>query len=401
MHQFYEFFLNFRYRVLDARDKLIRLTTSRSTDIKTAAITQGVCPDMCPEKERLMREATHRVSSYELEENSKNIMKHSLALKQYARSSADQESALPHELRPEPILKMTMNYLLHNIVDMCDSSEGNVGDWFHFVWDRTRSIRKDISQQELCSQTAVSLVEQCARFHIHSAARLVAEEAQIFDQKINSENLTKCLQSLKYLYHDLNLRREQCVNEAEFRAYVVLLNLNDCQFFWEVKQFPHHILHSKEIRFAIDVYLAMANNNYVKFFKLVRHTTYMNACILLRYFNQVRVGALNTMIKAYVPKHSAAMNISYWHYILAFEDYEQTAQFFEYYGMQCDRNDDRLYLDRNSFYYPNLPFILDRAINVVEHKRICSVGEAIHGGPLEKFDDFLKYVPHDSFDENG
>lgn len=387
--------------MLDARDKLIRLTTSRSTDIKTAAVTQGVCPDMCPEKERLMREATHRVSSYELEENSKNIMKHSQALKQYARSSADQESALPHELRPEPILKMTMNYLLHNIADLCDSSEGNVGDWFHFVWDRTRSIRKDISQQELCSQTAVSLVEQCARFHIHCAARLVAEEAQIFDQKINSENLTKCLQSLKYLYHDLNLRREQCVNEAEFRAYVVLLNLNDCQFFWEVKQFPHHILHSKEIRFAIDVYMALANNNYVKFFKLVRQTTYMNACILLRYFNQVRVGALNTMIKAYVPKHSASMSISYWHYILAFEDYEQTAQFFEYYGMQCDRNDDRLFLDRNSFYYPNLPFILDRAINVVEHKRICSVGEAIHGGPLEKFDDFLKYVPHDSFDENG
>lgn len=42
------------------------------------------------------------------------------AIKQYSRSSADQEAPLPHELRPVPVLQMTMCYLMHNIIDLCD-----------------------------------------------------------------------------------------------------------------------------------------------------------------------------------------------------------------------------------------------------------------------------------------
>lgn len=362
---------------------------------------RGVCPDMCPEKERLMREAKHQIGVYEADESSKNIIDHELAIKQYSRSSADQEAPLLHELRPEPVLKMTLNYMLHRIVDLCDSPDVNLSDWFHFLWDRTRAIRKDITQQEFCSQTAVSLIEQCARFHIHCSARLVAEEPQVFDQKINTENLTKCLQSLKYMYHDLNLKHERCPNEAEFRAYVVLLNLHDSNFLWEVKQLPNDILQSKEIRFAINVYLAMESNNYVKFFQLVRQTTYMNACILLRYFVQVRVRALNVMVKSYVPRGPVPMSISYWSYILAFEDFEQCAQFLEFYGLQCDRNDDRVILDRQAFCYPDLPIFIDRAINTVEHKRECSVGEVIHGTELESLDKFENHVPHNSFNESG
>lgn len=388
-----------RYVVLDARDKLIRLTTKRTLDIKRAVSTKGVCPDMCPEKERMMREAKHQVASFELEDGSRTIMNHLVAVKQYSRSSADQESPLPHELRPEQVLKLTMTYLLQNIMDLCDVSDTNVSDWFHFLWDRTRSIRKDITQQELCSPGSVLLVEQCARFHIHCAARLVAEEPQVFDQKINTENLTKCLQSLKYMYHDLGLKMIRCPNEAEFRAYVVLLNLHDANFLWEVKQLRPEILNSPEVRFAINVYLAMESNNYVKFFALVRSTTYMNACILLRYFTQVRVQALTIMLKAYVARAPVILSISNLNYILAFEDVEQCTVFLEYYGLVCDG--DEVKLDRSTFYYPDTPFILDRAINVIEHKRHSSVGDAVYGASMDAKNVLEKYVPHDSFDENG
>lgn len=391
-------FLN-RYAVLDARDKFIRLTTARQTDISRATSTKGSCPDMCPEKERLMREAKHQVAIFE--ERSRGVINHNLAVKQYSRSSADQETPLPHELRPEPVLKMTMNYLLHSIMDLCDDAEVSISDWFHFVWDRTRSIRKDITQQEMCSPGSVLFVEQCARFHIHCAARLIAEEPQVFDQKINTENLTKCLQSLKYMYHDLALKMIRCPNEAEFRAYVVLMNLNDSNFLWEVKQLPADILHSPEIRYALSVYMAMETNNYVKFFSLVRATTYMNACILLRYFTQVRVKALSIMLKSYVPSRPVAMSISHLTYILAFEDFDQCALFLEYYGLACERNDDRVLFDRGTFYYPDMPFILDRAINVIEHKRHTTVGEAVHGAPLDSPDDFQKHQPQNSFDSNG
>lgn len=387
--------------MLDARDKLIRLTTKRMVDIKRVVSTKGVCPDMCPEKERLMREAKHQVASFELEDGSRTIMNHLVAVKQYSRSSADQESPLPHELRPEPVLKLTMTYLLQNIIDLCDVDDTNISDWFHFLWDRTRSIRKDITQQELCSPGSVLLVEQCARFHIHCAARLVAEEPQVFDQKINTENLTKCLQSLKYMYHDLGLKLIRCPNEAEFRAYVVLLNLHDANFLWEVKQLRPEILNSPEVRFAINVYLAMESNNYVKFFGLVRSTTYMNACILLRYFTQVRVKALAIMVKAYVVRAPITLSISNLTYVLAFEDADQCTRFLEYYGLLCDVDNDEVKLDRNTFFYPDMPFLMDRSVNVIEHKRHSSVGDAVYGAAMDLKDVLEKYEPHDSFDEHG
>lgn len=152
---------------------------------------------MCPEKERMSRISKHRVASFELDDGARPTMDHRLAVKEYSRSSADQEAPLAHELRPEPVLKRTMTYLLQYIMDLCDIEDTSISDWYHFLWDRTRSIRKDITQQELSSPGTVLLVEQCARFHIHCAARLIAEEPQVFDQKINTENLTKCLQSLK------------------------------------------------------------------------------------------------------------------------------------------------------------------------------------------------------------
>jgi len=49
----------------------------------------------------------------------------------------------------------------------------------------------------------------------------------IFDAKINTENLTKCLQTLKEMYADLVKRGVTCESEAEFRAYIVLMNLNN------------------------------------------------------------------------------------------------------------------------------------------------------------------------------
>lgn len=197
-----------------------------------------------------------------------------------------------------------------------------------------------------------------------------------------------------------------CANEPEFRAYVILLNLNDCQFFWELKQLSSRIQQSPEVRFALRVYMAIETGNYVRFFRLVRDTTYMNACILLRYFTQMRVVALQRALRAYVPgRHAVAMSLVHWQYVLAFEDADQTAQFFEYYGQRCDREADRVWLERATLFWPETPVWLERAINVVEHKRECSVGEAIWGisdGPLPEFEArFALYRPHDSFDASG
>lgn len=66
-------------------------------------------------------------------------MDHTAAIKEYSRSSADQEEPLPHDLRPLPVLSMTMDYLVTRIMDQ---GHDNYRDWYDFVWNRTRGIRK-------------------------------------------------------------------------------------------------------------------------------------------------------------------------------------------------------------------------------------------------------------------
>jgi hypothetical protein len=99
------------------------------------------------------------------------------------------------------------------------------------------------------------------------------------------------------MYQDLRVKGIACENEPEFRAYIVLLNLNNGNFLYDLQQLPKSVQNSPEVQFAIKVYFSLDSNNYYKFFKLVRETTYLNACILLRYFNQVRLKAFSIIIK--------------------------------------------------------------------------------------------------------
>ena len=47
---------------------------------------------------------------------------------------------LAHEMRPGPVLQYTMDYLLLNIADL--GCEGQWADWYEYMWNRTRAIRK-------------------------------------------------------------------------------------------------------------------------------------------------------------------------------------------------------------------------------------------------------------------
>jgi len=391
-----------KYKVLEARDRLMRLKRVKPSSLATAKVTSGMCPDMCPEKERLMRESQRQVASYEQLEGNEYRINHATAVKQYSRSSADQEEPMPHELRPVRSLKMTMSYLLHELVDLCEQEGTNLAEWYHFLWDRTRGIRKDITQQELCCKESVELIEQCARFHIVCSERLCAEGASVFDKKINSENLTKCLQTLKYMYHDLRVRGVTCENEPEFRAYVVLLNLNNGNFLYDLQQLPTSVQNSPEVQFAIKVYFSLDSNNYYKFFKLVRKTTYLNACILLRYFNQVRLKALSIMVKAYCRSTSTAFPLYELIDILGFEDENEAIYFCEQTGLNLSNDETSILLNRQSF---NIPTSIQqgRACNLIESKRITlnfSIGQCIAGKRMPE-KTYKNHKPHNSFDAQG
>ncbi|XP_026734509.1 uncharacterized protein LOC113498627 [Trichoplusia ni] len=391
-----------KWRILDARDRILRAWGGAGSRIKVGGATIGTCQDMCPEKELLHRQAEHQVMTLETVVESDGELEAWRAVKQYSRSSADQEIPMCYELRPAAVLMRTCAYLLHEVADT--KRQVSLADWFHFMWDRFRGIRKDITQQALCCAESIYLVEACARFHAHCAARLADLEHTQFDQKLNTDNLTKCLQTLKHMYSDVT--PEQKPREAEFRGYVALLNLGDANFWWEIKQLPIEIQKSEPIIFAIKVFNAIDNNNYVRFFRLVaEQATYLQACILLRYFNDVRARALARIVKAYAPRGGSRFPAEDVMKSLAFESVENLKSFINHYGLRFARTDDSddelsIILDRNQFIEDSDPYPTARAVQLIESKRKASVGETIAGGHLPDAG-FSRHNLYTSFGTDG
>ncbi|KAF6120263.1 minichromosome maintenance complex component 3 associated protein [Phyllostomus discolor] len=366
-----------KYRLLDQRDRAMRQARVKRTDLDKARTFVGTCPDMCPEKERYMRETRSQLSVFEVIPGTDQV-DHAAAVKEYSRSSADQEEPLPHELRPSAVLSRTMDYLVTQIMDQKD---GSLRDWYDFLWNRTRGIRKDITQQHLCDPVTVSLIEKCARLHIHCAHFMCEEPMSSFDAKINNENMTKCLQSLKEMYQDLRNKGVFCASEAEFQGYNVLLNLNKGDILREVQQFHPAVRNSSEVKFAVQAFAALNSNNFVRFFKLVQSASYLNACLLHCYFNQIRKDALRALNIAYTvsTQRSTAFPLDGVVRMLLFRDCEEATDFLNYHGLTV--SDGCVELNRSSFLEPE-GLLKARKSVFITRKLTVSVGEIVNGGPL-------------------
>ncbi|XP_061838749.1 germinal-center associated nuclear protein [Nerophis lumbriciformis] len=377
-----------KYRLLEQRDKILRQDRTKNADMDLAKVFVGTCPDMCPEKERYMRETRNQLSMYEVHANTE-MVNHAAAIKEYSRSSADQEEPLPHELRPLTVLSMTMDYLVTQVIDQCPD---NLQDWYDFFWNRTRAIRKDITQQRLCCPHTVSLIEKCTRFHIHCSHHLCEQPMSVFEPKINNENLTKCLQSLKEMYEDLKDCNIYCPGEAEFRQYSVLLNLNDGDILRQVQQLRDEVRNSSEVHFAVQAFAALNSNNFVRFFKLVKKASYLASCLLHIYFNQVRAKALKILNIAHtVGPRSTAFPVEDIVRILMFRSTTEAIDFIQQYNLNV--NDGLVDLNRIAYQEPEL--LSQKKSDIILAKRSTLTGELVNGGTLPNPP---QHVPVCSFD---
>lgn len=387
-----------KYLILKARDKYLRNERTRTSDLKKAVYLAATCSDMCPEFERYMRDVQNDLSSYEM---TNGVLDPRLAIKKFFRSSADKDVPLPHELRPGPVLLRTMDFLICNIINRGDDEDVELDVWYNYLWNRTRAIRNDLMQQQLIDAVAVVIMERCTRFHIYAAVRLCQEPPDLFDAKMNTEHLTKSLQTLKELYHDLGEKGEYFDTEAEFRAYEMLLNLNHGEtIVTQYSQYREEVQKSSHVQFALRVVLALTTNNYVKFYKLIRGATYLQGCLLHRYFRQVRSKALNTLIRAYIPtKTTQTVPLQTIIKTLGFEDESDAVTFLRCHGISLVKQN--VVLDRCAFiHHPEEIPPLIRPMKLVEAKLTCSVGEIIQGGPIPD-NPLHTHVPHNSFDDQG
>jgi len=197
---------------------------------------------------------------------------------------------------------------------------------YDFAWNRTRAIRKEINQTRLLLNEhrleegadfqehpnefirnglgGVTIIEQCARFHILCSYRLSDQSPRVFSFKINEDNIKNCFQSLRQYYTSSALDSSHLTpspHESEFRSYVILLNLSQSDILSEILSWSPQIRNSPHVKFALAIYNAFNSRNYVRFFRLMKSNecSYLQACILHRYVSKMRSIAFKTIFTAF------------------------------------------------------------------------------------------------------
>ncbi|KIP07194.1 hypothetical protein PHLGIDRAFT_35576 [Phlebiopsis gigantea 11061_1 CR5-6] len=181
------------------------------------AITMvGTCMDMCPRFERYRRERENNLDRLEVIPGTKRV-DHKRAVKIYERAAGDK--TLPSDLRPPPILKRTLNYLFHQLIE-----EGGFSQTYNFIRDRSRAVRSDFTLQHETGPLAIECHDRCARFHI-MALHLERDNSN-FSIALEEQQLMNTLQSLKEFYEDQR-GRYAASTELEMRVYHRLIHIRD------------------------------------------------------------------------------------------------------------------------------------------------------------------------------
>lgn len=287
-------------------------------------------------------------------------------VKKFRRAAAGIEEQLPSDLRTPQTLSQTCDYLFNEVV--AEASE--LGRVHHFVWDRTRAIRNDFTILQVSSpedlSCAVNCLERIARFHIVSLHQMagVKEGEYQYDWQQDREQLDRTLVSLMQYYDD-SRGKLPLPNEPEFRAYLIVFQLQDPDLEDRVQSWPQELVQHPRIRKALKLYAAAGNTshlqgplrppvslpiaqqNWQRFWNLVAssRTSYLTACVAEINFNMIRRTALQALTKSLNQRATADFTTEELCEILAFNDEFQTEEYLLKYDVSFDNRDRERFAD--------------------------------------------------------
>ena len=322
---------------------------------------------MCTEYERVERMATHMVDR--AERVGDRVAQHKM-VKRFKRSAAGEDEQLPSDIRTPKTLQKTLDYLLNDVVGggerLCSIHK--------FVWDRTRAIRNDFSIQQVTKdedvRIAVDCFERIARFHIlslHQLSNPANLGEDFFEPQQEREQLNNTMISLIAYYDDSNAR-SAFPNEAEFRAYLVLFELDAQQPDLEdrMQSWRKVVLKNPRIVTALKLYTAAGNTlfakgphrpleafdvaqgNAVAFWNILRsrEVPYLMSCVAEMNFAPVRFTALQGLWKSVKrAPNSIQAKTQDWTTeeiakLLGFDDQDEALEFCERFNLGFQTNDN-------------------------------------------------------------
>ena len=303
-------------------------------------------------------------------------------VKRFRRSAAGYDEQLPSDIRPPAVLQKTLDYLFNDVV----GGPEPLSTVHKFVWDRTRSVRNDFSIQQLTKsedlRIAINCFERIARFHILSLHQLSDADSNAdngeFESYQEREQLNNTLLSLQYYYDD-SRHKLFSPNEAEFRAYGIIFEIQDQRPDIEdrLQNLPKNVLRDQRVKSALKLHAAAGNisdeqgplrprtpfsiaqANPGGFWSLVRSNlvSYLMACVAEVYFNMIRQTALEAIWKAYRGKRPGPAKMEDWRLedltqALGFDSEAQTRAF-------CEQHELLIAENSNHEHYVDLGSVMD------------------------------------------
>ncbi|KAF2623937.1 hypothetical protein BU25DRAFT_442202 [Macroventuria anomochaeta] len=333
----------------------------------------GRCNDICPEFERVRRidqkdykrpECTPETEHLEY---SARIPDESRMVKAFTRSSAGADVELVIDIRSPAACLKTVNYLFSRL-----DKEGF--DYLHaWIWDRTRSVRKDLRTQVVEKPTDIRTLLVCleasARFYLLSMHQMAQSEKEDYSHQQDMEQFNQTLTTLRERYDDNRRAGIPSDNEAEFVAYrLILASLYaNSQLENELHSLPNGLRNNKRVLTAIEIFKAaksafnfgsdkswvQAHANWKKFWVLIKSpsVSYLMACAAEVSFNRVRHVILDSIWHAYRRGGKGDVSVEAWttdklKHVLATDDDKDAVKLCELYGFQFERNaEGRTFLD--------------------------------------------------------
>lgn len=305
--------------------------------LSDATKLRGTCMEMCPAFEREERQFQGEGDELEVFPGTTRLDP-KIAVKIYRRPAAGRELPLPEDVRPPSVLRKTLDYLFHKLLPASPAS-----DRLHavqgFIWNRTRAIRQDFIVQGEQGPLTIECHERIARWHIFSLhwqggsidehgrpRESLPIDRDPWSQQQELEQLAKTLTSLCEFYDDLRTTAgtpAPSPNEAEFRAYHLILNIFDPEVARSVELLPEQIFNEPMLQTAIRFrgYAQRANRGGsgranalntdapMNFFSRFTHemrssqVPYLLACMLENQLGQIREGALKALSSNYNKAH--------------------------------------------------------------------------------------------------
>ncbi|SPO27643.1 related to SAC3 - leucine permease transcriptional regulator [Ustilago trichophora] len=370
----------------------------KPTDLALAVKLVGTCQDMCPEFEREEREFQKELDPLELYPGTDRVDPR-IAVKIYRRPAAGRELPLPEDVRPPPVLKRTLDYLFHDLLP-ADPNDPRFTAVQGFLWNRTRAVRQDFIVQSEGGSIAIECHERIARYHILCLHWRGGPGAEGWSEQQELEQLRKTMRSLIEFYDDNRRKssasgasgggRQASPNEAEFRAYNLLLHLRDPETLREAELLPGDIFRSPLVQTALNLrQLAQRSNNlekrgqprnteatlnfFSKFFAELRkpNVNYLMACLAENSFSSVRIGAVKAMAKAYMAQHRA-LPIERVQHVLGMDSPEQVVAMATHLTLELEYEADLpvgVKIHRSATINEDKPLATPFSSTIVESKR--------------------------------